>query len=210
MLNFYKKYQLLFKNTFKNQNDKINLIATSITRSKEVIYSNEDEIEKNKPLKSEKESQIEVKKSEISEKKKNNYNLLQLNLEDEKPLTQRKIELNSVNDEIESFLIDYRDNIGIYEKSIKKLEYNDLILIRNTNENMSVAKLVIGQLYSLAGESSDWEFFKKNTDIKIIKHAIDFDYKNLDPVKVKIIKDTVKSNEFVYDNLKDAIYKNGK
>lgn len=209
MINYFKKYSQLFRNKINKQIESLNKIVNSIQKSKDVISASEEEIERNKPIKLEKESLIDSKRQEIIEKKRYNNNLITANQEDEKPLNIKRTELSNITEEIENYLSEYKDIVVSYEKIINKFDSNDLIQIRNTNEHMMVAKFIIGQIYSLAGESSDWEFFRKNTDVKIIKNAVDFNYTNLDPFKVKIIKETVKSPEFVYDNLKDAIYQKG-
>ena len=210
MVNYYKKYSELFRNRFRMQIESLARITSSSTKCDEVIMSAKEEIERNKPLKSEKENLIESKRQEIIEKKKFNTNLSFVNLEDEKPLNIKRAELAALDEEIITFLSPYRDNIMGFEKLILKFDNNDLIQIRNTNENMAVAKFIIGQLYSLAGESSEWEFFKKNTDMKFIKKALEIQYDKIDKIKLKIITDTVISPEFVYDNLKDIIYQKSK
>jgi len=209
MINYFKKYSFIFRNKITKQIENLNRIVNSIQKSKDVISASEEEIEKNKPIKQEKETLIDSKRQEIQEKKRYNNNLITANQEDEKPLNIKRTELSNISEEIENYLAEYKDVVVSYERMINKFDSNDLIQIRNTNEHMVVAKFIIGQLYSLAGESSDWEFFRKNTDVRIIKSAIDFNYTNLDRVKVKIIKETIKSPEFVYDNLKDAIYQKG-
>jgi hypothetical protein len=59
----------------------------------------------------------------------------------------------------------------------------------------------MGQIFTLAGESSEWEFIKKNLDPKHVKGVLLMDFKSCPPNFVKVVKETVSNPEFNYENL---------
>lgn len=188
MIDYYIKYQQAFSNYLNSQNVKLNNAISSISRSQEILQQCEETIEKNTPLIKEKDSQIDIKRQEINKKKNMNTALTSSIQEDEKFLNKKQVEKDNIEGEIDDALSSYKDKIMIFENNLKKMDNNSLIEIRNSNENMVVCKFVIGQIYAMSGESSEWDFFKKNVDIKYLRNAIPNDYRNIEPNKKKSSK----------------------
>ncbi len=201
MIENYKKYEIIIKNYLKNQSNKCELIATSDKKCKDVITSSDEEIEKNNPLKLEKERQIEEKRAESIKKKNFNSNLSNSILDDEKPLNQKRSELEKIDEENKEYFSEYNERITYLERSLNKYDKSELIDLRNTAENHFLTKYIMSQIFTLAGESSEWEFIKKNIDPKYIKTVLSTDFRNCPPNFVKIVKETISNPEFNYENL---------
>ena len=201
MIDTFKKYEIPIKNSLKSQLNKCDLIVGSEKKSKDVITSSEEEIEKNNPLKLEKERQIEEKRAESTKKKIFNTNLSNSIQEDEKPLHQKRQEIEKIDEENKEYFSEFTERIIFIEKTLNKYDKSELIDMRNTADNHHLSKFIMGQIFTLAGESSEWDFIKKNIDPKFLKIVLATDFKNCPPHFVKMVRETVANPEFIYESL---------
>lgn len=201
MIDTFKKYDVPIKNTLKSHLNKCDLIVGSEKRSKDVITSSEEEIDKNNPLKLERERQIEEKRAESTKKKIFNTNLSNSIQDDEKPLNQKRSEIEKIEEENREYFSEYNERILFLEKTLNKYDKSELIDMRNTADNHHLTKFIMGNMFTLAGENPEWDFIKKNLDPKILKGVLATDFKNCPPHFVKIVRETVSNPEFNYESL---------
>ena len=116
MIDTFKKYDVPIKNTLKSHLNKCDLIVGSEKRSKDVITSSEEEIDKNNPLKLDRERQIEEKRAESTKKKIFNTNLSNSIQDDEKPLNQKRSEIEKIEEENREYFSEYNERILFLEK----------------------------------------------------------------------------------------------
>ena len=202
MITYYQSNYIGYRDNLLNQKKKLEFNCEVISKVQEIINKLNEELGQLEPQMNDNEKILNDKKSELIKKLGIKNNISNQKAEEEKPLNLLMNNLDRIQETIKENLIDTDKKVGTCTAALtNKLDKAELMEYRNIIENHVLSKYLLGQIYTIVGENSEWEYIKKNLDPKYIKSLAAKEYHNFPTIIVKIVRETVLHPEYLPDSL---------
>ena len=197
MIRFYEENYKKYKEALIVNLTKYEFACDVGEKGKKMIEASNEKINSLEPSKKEVEKDIGELKDKIGTSNIARNNLIQEIKDFDNPISNSKLSLNHVNDQIKTEMSSYVERVQITSSILSKIEKAEIVDFRNLIDNHAPSKFLLSQVFAMLGENSEYDYVKKNMDPGKLKSLIGLDYTAQNPNFVKLISDTVNSPDFL-------------